>query len=183
MEASMSTPEVWTMEIASRNSLRTGASSITSPLTTSQLNLSVNDLDLGSAGPVLLVDQTTGPYPYLLISAGKGGTIYVINREDMGHYNPHGDSQIVQVLPGVLPHGDSEIGNFSVPAYFNGYVYFAAVNDSLKAFRLTSRLLSTAPTSQSPEIYPIRGGSFAISANGTTNGINLGHTKQWRQPK
>ena len=46
-----------------------------------------------------------------------------------------------------------------------------AVNDYLKAFQLTNGLLSTAPTSQSAVIYPIRGGSFAVSANGGTNGI------------
>jgi hypothetical protein len=136
-----------------------------------QLNMDVNDLDLGSAGPVLLVDQPTGPYPHLLISAGKGGTIYVINRDNMGHYNPNNDNQIVQSLVGILPHGDLEIGNFSAPAYFNGYVFFAAVNDALKAFHLNNGLLSTAPTSQSPEIYPIRGASFAVSAHGNTNGI------------
>ena len=88
-----------------------------------------NNLDLGSAGPVMLVDQTTGPYPHLLISAGKGGTIYVINRDNMGHYNSSNDNQIVQSLVGILPNGDQEIGNFSTPVYFNGYVYFAAVND------------------------------------------------------
>ena len=42
---------------------------------------------------------------------------------------------------------------------------------TLKAFQLTNGLLSTAPTSQSAAIYPIRGGSFAVSANGNTNGI------------
>ena len=136
-----------------------------------ELNMDVNDLDLGSAGPVLLVDQPTGPYPHELITAGKGGTIYVINRDNMGHYNANNDNQIVQSLLGILPHGDLEIGNFSTPVYFNGYVYFAAVNDYLKAFQLSNGLLSTTPTSQSPEIYPIRGGSFAVSANDNTNGI------------
>jgi uncharacterized membrane protein len=136
-----------------------------------QQNMDVNNLDLGAAGPVLLVDQPTSPYPHELITAGKGGTIYVINRDNMGHYNPNNDNQIIQSLPGILPHGDDEIGNFSTPVYFNGWVYFAAVNDNLKAFQLSNGLLSTTPTSQSPEIYPIRGGSFAISANGNSNGI------------
>jgi hypothetical protein len=136
-----------------------------------QQNDDVNNLDLGAGGPVLLVDQTSGPYPHELISAGKSGTIYVVNRDNMGHYNPNNDNQIIQSLPGVLPHGDAEIGNFSTPVYFNGYVYYGAVNDYLKAFQLSNGLLSTAPTSQSPEIYPIRGGSFAISANGNTSGI------------
>jgi len=136
-----------------------------------QQNDDVNNLDLGAGGPVLLVDQPTSPYPHELISAGKSGTIYVVNRDNMGHYNPNNDNQIIQSLPGVLPHGDQEVGNFSTPVYFNGHVYFAAVNDYLKAFQLTNGLLSTSPSSQSAVIYPVRGGSFAISSNGTSNGI------------
>jgi len=134
-------------------------------------NMNANDLDLGAAGPVLLVDQTTGSYPHLLITAGKTGTIYVINRDNLGHYNSANNSQIVQSLVSVLPNGTSDTGNYSTPVYFNGWVYFGAVNDTLKAFQLTNGLLSTGPTSQSAAIYGVRGASFAISANGNTNGI------------
>ncbi len=136
-----------------------------------QSNMDVNNLDLGAGGPVMLVDQTTGSYPHLLITAGKSGTIYVINRDDLGQYNANNDSQIVQSLVGALPNGTAESGNFSTPVYFNGYVYFGAVNDTVRAFQLTNGKLSTAPTSQSAEIYGIRGASFAISANSTSNGI------------
>jgi hypothetical protein len=135
-----------------------------------QANLESLDLDLSSAGPVLLLDEP-GPNPHLLITAGKGGTIYVISRDNMGHFQPDSDNQIVQALPGVLPHGTLEQGNYSAPVFFNNYVYFAAVNDTLKAFQLTSGLLSAIPTSQSSATYPNRGGSFAISANGSANGI------------
>ena len=55
--------------------------------------------------------------------------------------------------------------------FFNGYVYFGAINDNVKAFQLTNGLLSTAPTSLTPEIYEVRGSSFAISANTASNGI------------
>ncbi|MGO9896122.1 MAG: choice-of-anchor D domain-containing protein [Bryobacteraceae bacterium] len=136
-----------------------------------QQNMDVNNLDLGAGGPVLLVDQTTGSFPHLLITAGKNGTIYVVNRDNLGKYNANNDNQIVQSLPGVLPNGSAESGNFSTPVYFNGYVYFGAVNDTLKAFQLTNGQLSTAPTSQSATIYGIRGASFAISANSASNGI------------
>jgi hypothetical protein len=136
-----------------------------------QSNQSANNLDLGSAGPVLLVDQSSGPYPHLLISAGKTGTIYVINRDNMGHFNASNDDQIVQALTGALPNGDAESGNFNSPVYYNGYIYFAAVSDSVRAFQLSSGLLSTAPTSVSSAIYPLRGGALAVSANGNTNGI------------
>jgi hypothetical protein len=136
-----------------------------------QANMDAGNLDLGAGGPVMLVDQATGPNPHLLITAGKTGTIYVINRDNMGHFNPNSDSQIVQSLTGVLTSGGAEDGNFSTPVYFNGYVYFAAVNDFLKAFQLNNGQLSTAPTSESAARYPCRGGSFAISANGNNNGI------------
>ena len=106
-----------------------------------------------------------------MILAAKTGTIYVINRDNMGHFHAGSDSQIIQSLPGILPHGQSETGNYSAPAFFNGSIYFAAVNDTLKAFQISNGLVSNAITSQSLEVYPNRGGSFAISANGNTNGI------------
>jgi hypothetical protein len=136
-----------------------------------QAYMSSTNIELGSGGPVLLVDQTSGPYPHLLISAGKDGTIYVVNRDNMGHYNSSGNSQIPQYLVNALLNSNAESGNYSSPVYFNGYVYFAAVNDRLKAFQLTNGLLSTSPSSQSSVTYPYRGGSFAVSANGTGNGI------------
>jgi hypothetical protein len=135
-----------------------------------QLNMDVNDLDLGSAGPVLLVDQT-GPHPHLLVTAGKNGTIYVINRDNLGHYNPNNDNQVVQSLVGILPNGTSETGNYSAPVYFNGNVYYCAVADSIKVFQLSNGLLSTGPTSMSPEVYGFPGGAMSISANGIANGI------------
>ena len=136
-----------------------------------QQNMDVNNLDLGAGGPVMLVDQTTGSYPHLLISAGKSGTIYVINRDNLGKYNASNDSQIVQSLVNALPNGTAENGNFSTPVYYNGYIYFGAVNDVIRAFQLTNGLLSTSPTSTSAAIYGVRGASFAISANTASNGI------------
>jgi hypothetical protein len=132
--------------------------------------MEAQNFDLSSAGPVLLLDQP-GPVPHLLVAAAKSGTIYVVNRDNMGHFHAGRDSQIVQSLPGILPNGLQEEGNYSAPAFFNGYVYFAAVNDTLKAFQLTNGLLSNGPTSQSLAVYPNRGGSFAVSSNGSANGI------------
>jgi hypothetical protein len=136
-----------------------------------QENMNVNNIDLGAGGPVMLVDQSSGPFPHLLITAGKSGTIYVVNRDNLGHYNASNDNQIVQSLPGALPFGTAESGNFSTPVFFNNYVYFGAINDTIRAFQLTNGQLSTAPTSQSATVYEVRGASFSISANGTSNGI------------
>ena len=107
----------------------------------------------------------------MLISSGKIATVYVVDRDDLGGFNPNNNSHAVQT-PNIFPKGTQPVpGNFSAPVYFNGSVYFAPQQDTLQAYRLTKGLLSTAPTSRSPENYGDRSGTLAISANGTTNGI------------
>jgi len=128
------------------------------------------NIELSSAGPVLLIDQP-GPTPHRLVTAAKTGTIYVVNRDNMGHFQSGSDSQILQSLPGILPHGGQEEGNYSAPVFFNNNIYYAAVRDNLKIFQFTNGVLSGAPVSQSAVTYPNRGGSFAVSANGTANGL------------
>jgi hypothetical protein len=135
-----------------------------------QAALNAGNIDLGSGGLLMLPDQP-GPYPHLLLSAGKDGTIYLLNRDNMGHYNPNNDNQIVQSLVDIFPFGTPEPGNYSAPVYFNGHVYFSPISDNVQVFQLSNGLLSTAPTSRSSEIYAYPGGTLAISANGNTNGI------------
>ena len=129
-----------------------------------------NNWDLSSSGPMLLPDQP-GAVPHLLVAAGKTGTLYLVNRDSMGHYNSSNDNQIVQSLINIFPNGTPEPGNYSAPVYFNGSVYFSPINDTIKAFGLNSGLLTTSPTSVSSVIYPYPGGWIALSANGNTNGI------------
>jgi hypothetical protein len=133
-----------------------------------QSNMNLHDLDLGSGGPLLLPDQS-GAYPHLLVTAGKTGTIYVVNRDKMGGYNPTDDSQIPQALANLLPGGTLDSGNFKAPVYFAGFVYFGAVSDSLRALKLGGGSLSMS--TQSPEAYSFPGATIAISANGNTNAI------------
>ena len=128
------------------------------------------NLELSSAGPVLLIDQP-GATPHRLVTAAKTGTIYVVNRDNMGHFQAGNDNQIIQSLPGVLPHGGQEEGNYSAPAFFNGNIYYGAVRDNLKIFRFSNGVLSSTPVSQTAVTYPNRGASFAVSANGTNNGL------------
>src|SRR6267154_119938 len=50
--------------------------------------LTAGDADLGSGGPLLLPDQP-GPFPHLMVSAGKEGTIYLLNRDtSLGGFQP-----------------------------------------------------------------------------------------------
>ena len=132
-----------------------------------QATLDQGDTDVGSGGVTLLPDQPGSPYPHLLIQVGKEGTIDLVNRDDMGHYNPAGDNQIVQTLPFVIG------GIWGAPAFWNNIAYFGGQNDALKAFAFNpqTQLLSTAPTSQSPESFSFPGPTPSVSSNGTANGI------------
>ncbi len=128
--------------------------------------LNSQDLDTGSSGALLLPDSAGSPaHPHLLTSAGKEGRIYLLDRDNMGHYQPGSDSQIVQSLPGAIG------GMFSTPAYFNGSVYYSGSGDNLKAFSIANAALSAAPTSQSTAKMGGLGSTPSVSANGAANGI------------
>ncbi len=129
--------------------------------------LNSGDFDIGSGGVMLLPDQTKGPHLHLLVQGDKVGNIYLINRDNMGHYNSQNNNQIVQYLAGV------ELGMWNSPAWWNNNVYFGASGDSLKAFSLnkTTGLLSTTPTSQTAKVFSYPGTTPSISANQTTNAI------------
>jgi fibronectin type 3 domain-containing protein len=135
-----------------------------------QTTLEANNLDLGSGGVLLLPNQP-GQFPHEMLSAGKNGTLYLVNRDNMGGFHQSSD-QIIQELSGIFPNNlGIEGGNFSSPVYWNGHVYFAPVGGPAQVFSLTNGLLSTSPTSKSSETYNGRGGTMQISANGSTNGI------------
>jgi outer membrane protein assembly factor BamB len=125
------------------------------------------DVDLGSGGTLLLPDvrDAGGHIKHIAVGAGKDGYIYVPDRDDMGKFHPGGD-QIWQELPGALPNGE-----FAMPAFFNGVIYFGGVNDVLRAFRVTGARLSTAPISQSAHSFQYPGATPSISSNGTRDAI------------
>jgi hypothetical protein len=125
-----------------------------------------NDLDIASAGMVLLPDQT-GPYPHLLVQGSKAGDLYLINRDNMGHFNATGNSQIVQYLVGVVS------GMWASPSWWNNNIYVSGNGGPIKAYSFspTTELLSTKPTSISGSYYPYPGTTVSISSNQTSNGI------------
>jgi hypothetical protein len=132
-----------------------------------EVNESAQDLDLGSGGEMLLPDlrDATNTVRHLAVAAGKGGTIYVVNRDSMGKFNPS-TNNIWQELAGAVPGRV-----FSSPAYFNNTVYYGDIGGTLKAFSIISAKLSTSPTSQTGTQFAYPGASPVVSANGTANGI------------
>jgi uncharacterized protein (TIGR03437 family) len=131
-----------------------------------QLTLNNRDVDTGSSGALLLPDSVgSAAHPHLLTSAGKEGRIYLLDRDNMGKFQPGSDSQIVQSLPGAIG------GLFGMPAYFNGSVYFSGSGDALKAYSIANGALSDKPTSQSAARFSGLGSVPSVSANGAANGI------------
>ncbi len=126
-----------------------------------QQTLADLDHDLGSGGVVLLPDEPGSPN-HLLLASNKEGKLYVINRDNMGHFNPANDSQIPQTLPFAG-------GIFSTPAVWQNRVYVSAVSDSLKCYTVNAGQLTLSSDTGQVLGYP--GSTPVVSANGTSNGI------------
>jgi Immunoglobulin domain/Immunoglobulin I-set domain len=125
------------------------------------------DTDFGSGGPVLLPDLKDGQgnTRHLAVGSGKDANIYVVDRDNMGKFNS-GSDNIYQQLNGQLGGGV-----WAKPSYFNGTVYYGAVNDVVKAFHISSGRLSTSPSSQGAHQFGYPGTAPSISASGSSNGI------------
>jgi PA14 domain/Chitobiase/beta-hexosaminidase C-terminal domain len=131
-----------------------------------QLDLFIRDIDVGSAGQILLPDSAGSlTHPHLMVAGSKTGTFYLLDRDNMGHFNAAGDTQIVQEISGAVN------GMWCTPAFFNGLLYYVGSGDRLKAFALTNGTVYTTPLSQSPNTHSGNGSSPVISANGTNNAI------------
>jgi hypothetical protein len=136
-----------------------------------QANMASKDIDFGSANALILPDQS-GPVAHELVASGKPGVLYLLNRDDMGHYNTGGsDSQIVQSIAAFPNTTGVTNGIFMSPVYWNGSLYVAGVGGSLQSYTLSAGRLSMSPASQSPEQFSWPPATASVSSNGTTAGI------------
>lgn len=128
---------------------------------------SKEDEDLGSGGAILLpnIEDNSGNIWQLAAGAGKDGNLYIVNRNYLGKFNPNGNT-IYQELDGVLPGG-----LWSMPAYFDGRLYYGPVGQPILAFQFTNALLSGSPVARTSNSFGYPGATPSISSNGTRNGI------------
>jgi hypothetical protein len=124
--------------------------------------LDINDVDLGSSAGLILPRQA-GKFPNEILSAGKQGLLYLVNRSKMGKFNAK-TNHIIQTV-----HGSAK-GYYASPAYWNGNIYYSGRADFLSQYSLTKGLLSESPTWQAPDIISM-GSTPSSSANQTSNGI------------
>ena len=126
------------------------------------------DEDLGSGGALVLpaMIDALGQTRRLAVGAGKDANIYLVDRDNMGKFNPAGDTNVYQQLTGGLQGAE-----FAMPAYFNGTLYYGAVDSPIVAFPFVQARLPATPSSSTPNVFAYPGATPSISADGLSNAI------------
>src|ERR1700677_113745 len=130
--------------------------------------LNDGDLDLGSCGLLLLPDQANGPHRHIMVGGGKGGVLYVVDRDNLG--GMHTPDDIVQEVTEMSGHW-----LFATPAYYNGNIYYAPASGPLEQRAVNydaaeGTYLATTPIISATN-YGGKGAPVFISANGNSSGI------------
>ena len=131
-----------------------------------QLSLDAFDHDLGAGGAAVLVDQTSGPHPHLIIGGGKSQILYLLDRTNMGHFTSGGPDKVVQTL-------DVSEAAFSTPAFWQNTLYFFGFNGPGLAFTFVpaSDTFNPSVASSTVASFSFPGSSPSVSSNGNANGI------------
>jgi len=125
------------------------------------------DEDLGSGEPMVLppMKNANGRVVYLAAGAGKDQNIYLVNCDHMGKFNPQ-RNDVYQELVHALKGRE-----FGAPAYFDGKLYYGAINDSIRSFQFSNARLQPKPASITSNQFVYPGATPSISADGTRNAI------------
>lgn len=127
--------------------------------------LDAADLDFGSHEVVLLPPSAGSPaHPNLAVVAGKEGTLYLLDLNNLGRFGTTTDN-VVQELKGAFAI------SFTSPAVFNGAFSYAPSGGHLERFTVANAAFVPVPGLVSPDTFVYRGAPPSISANGTSNGI------------
>ncbi len=145
-----------------------------------------NDIDLGSAGVIILPNSVASTaHPHLALATGKVSILYLLDisqpnpgQTKMGKFNASTNQDVQEVIP-VPPPNTTQLdgGIFGSPAYWNGNVngtgniYTTGVNFPLSQFQISNGTISTPQSARSNNFFPLRGATPVVSASGTTNGI------------
>jgi outer membrane protein assembly factor BamB len=119
-----------------------------------------SDTDLGSGGTLLVSQKdSAGKSWQLAVGAGKDGNLYVVDRTNMGKFSS-ASNNIYQELAGVLPGGV-----WSMPAFFNGFLYYGPVGSPILAFQFKNAKLLTSAVARTSNAFGYPGATPSISSN------------------
>lgn len=125
--------------------------------------------DLGSSALVLLPDSAGSiSQAHLMMGGAMNGSLYVLNRENLGRYNPPCPDSAARVQ--LVPVGGASV--LSTPLFWNNFIYVAAGNGRLKAFPMAGGAVNPSPLAlQSPELLGPQGATPVVTSNGANNAI------------
>ena len=130
-------------------------------------NATLGSLDFGASAPLLLDPSGPASQPHLVVGASKNGSLYIMNRENLGQFSTTCPDSPPRVQ--TVPVGDGPI--LSTPLFWNNAVYVAAGNGKLKSFSMQGGVLASSPSSsQSPEAFGAQGATPVLSSNGANSG-------------
>ncbi|HVM33463.1 MAG TPA: T9SS type A sorting domain-containing protein [bacterium] len=143
------------------------------------------DYDLGSGSVMLLPDGVgSAAAPHLLVTAGKAGLIFLINRDNLGQYHPGpsptpgqtptpGTNQVVESFAPATVASPYEYPIFSYygTSANKGMIYVNFQGEPIRSFAVSNGTINPTPSAQSTEVFSNRGGGSAVSSNGTSHGI------------
>src|SRR4029077_2744407 len=133
------------------------------------------DSDFGSGSPMLLPDSAGIPgHPHLMVASGKEGKIYLIDRDNLGHFDPNND-HVLNAVPDGSGHKTPPVklgGSLSTAAFFNGTIYWVSGYSSYAYAYVINSNGTLSTTSQTAiNNFGYLPGSVTASANGTTGGV------------
>jgi hypothetical protein len=134
------------------------------------------DYDLGSGG-ILLIPRTSFAF-----SGGKDGTVYLVNRDQMGGLSDatNADVNVLQSFQ-VTGKRSGDFGVYGSPVWWDGpdgsYAYLQCESDYLRQYKFNRAknifLLPAYAQTQTSTPHGMPGGILSISANGKTAGSGI----------
>jgi hypothetical protein len=133
-----------------------------------EASLATGDVDHGAGGAAILVDQPSATYPHLVIGGGKAGVLFLMNRDNLGHFSSSTNNVLQQIVVGP--------NIYATAAFWNNSLYIAAATHGgsggpLKHYSFNTTTEQFAAASQSSLVYPFPGPTPSVSSNGSVQGI------------
>lgn len=133
------------------------------------------DSDFGSGSPIILPDSAgIAGHPHLMLAAGKEGKIYLIDRDNLGKFDPVND-HVINAVPNGSGHNTPPNligGSLSTPSYYNGMIYWiTGYNGAVNAYTISSNGTLTRTSQTANKNFGYLPGSVTVSSNGSVGGI------------